>query len=138
MHHADAGRIRIPRALLVDDSKMNLTVLKALMKRLGTYELETAMDGKAALERLKRTDLPPFDMVLTDMWMPEMDGAGLAREIRADARLAPLPVYVITADVELEDSYSEKGFDDIVLKPVTIDSLTELLLAAEKKGGGAA
>ena len=138
VHHADAGRITIPRALLVDDSKMNLTVLKALMKRLGTYELETAMDGKAALERLKRTDLPPFDVVLTDMWMPEMDGAGLAREIRADARLAPLPVYVITADVELEDSYSEKGFDDIVLKPVTISSLTELLLAAERKGDDAA
>ena len=115
---------------------MNLTVLKALMKRLGTYELETAMDGKAALERLKRTDLPPFDVILTDMWMPEMDGAELAMAIRADERLAKLPVYVITADVELEDNYSEKGFDDIVLKPVTIDSLTELLMEREKKEGG--
>ena len=136
--HADDGRITIPRALLVDDSKMNLTVLKALMKRLGTYELETAMDGKAALERLQRTDLPPFDVVLTDMWMPVMDGEALAKAIRADERLAKMPVYVITADVELEDSYSEKGFDDIVLKPVTIDSLTELLMERERKEGGAA
>ena len=136
VHHAEEGKITIPRALLVDDSKMNLTVLKALMKRLGTYELETAMNGKAALERLKRTDLPPFDVILTDMWMPEMDGAELAMAIRADERLAKLPVYVITADVELEDNYSEKGFDDIVLKPVTIDSLTELLMEREKKEGG--
>jgi CheY-like chemotaxis protein len=117
---------------------MNLMVLKALMKRLGTYELETAMDGKAALERLQRTDLPAIDVVLTDMWMPEMDGEALAKAIRADARLAKLPVYVITADVELEDNYSEKGFDDIVLKPVTIDSLSELLMDRENPEGGAA
>ena len=131
--HGAAAAPKMPRALLVDDSKMNLTVLKALMKRLGTYELEVAMDGKEAWERLQRKDLPPFDVVLTDMWMPEMDGEALAKAIRADKTLAKLPVFVITADVELEDNYAEKGFDDIVLKPVTLDSLKDLLLT---QGGG--
>ena len=117
-----------PRALLVDDSKMNLTVLQALMKRLGTYEFETAMDGKEAWERLQRTDLPRFDVVLTDFWMPEMDGEALVKAIRSDKRFDKLPVFVITADVELEDNYAEKGFDDILLKPITLNALKELLL----------
>ena len=132
-HKVEAVEDKLPRALLVDDSKMNLTVLRSLMKRLGTYELEVAMDGKEALERLQRQDLPTFDVVLTDMWMPELDGEGLAKAIRADKRLEHLPVFVITADVELEDNYAEKGFDDIVLKPVTLNALTELLLT---QGGG--
>lgn len=127
---------RVPRALLVDDSKMNLTVLKALMKRLGTYEIETAMDGKEALARLQRTDLPGFDVILTDMWMPELDGEGLAKAVRADGRLSGLPIYVITADVELANNYSDKGFDDIVLKPVTLDTLNRLLVEPVSDDGG--
>ena len=131
--HVLSAETSVPRALLVDDSKMNLTVLKALMKRLGAYEFETAMDGNEAWERLQRTDLPPFDVVLTDMWMPEMDGEALAKAIRSEKRLENLPVFVITADVELEDNYAEKGFDDILLKPVTLNALKELLLT---QGGG--
>lgn len=111
------------RLLLVDDSKMNLMVLKALLKRLGHFEVETALDGKEAYERLQKKDLPRFDAVLTDMWMPEMDGAGLASVIREHPELFSMPIYVVTADVELQKDYAEKGFDDILLKPVTIDLL---------------
>lgn len=111
------------RLLLVDDSKMNLMVLKALLKRLGDFDVETAPDGKAAYERLEKKDQPRFDGVLTDMWMPEMDGAGLASVIREHPDLFSMPVYVVTADVELQKDYAEKGFDDIILKPVTIDLL---------------
>ena len=136
VHTVEAELAAKPRLLLVDDSKMNLSVLKALVKRLGNFEMETAMDGKEALERLKRTDMPEFDVVLTDMWMPEMDGEGLAKAIREDDRLAKLPVYVITADVELSDTYGDKGFDDILLKPVTMDGLRSLLPAFVLEGGG--
>ena len=136
VHTVEAQQAAKPRLLLVDDSKMNLSVLKALIKRLGNFEMETAMDGREALERLKRTDLPEFDVVLTDMWMPEMDGEGLAKAIREDDRLAKLPVYVITADVELSDTYGDKGFDDILLKPVTMDGLRSLLPAFVLEGGG--
>ena len=64
------------------------------------------------------------------MWMPELDGEGLAKAIRADARLAALPVHVVTADVELQETYAAKGFDRIVLKPVTVDALRSLFPAA--------
>ena len=120
----------VPRVLLVDDAKINLLVLKALVKKVGSFEIETAADGREALERLRRTDAPAFDAVLTDMWMPELDGEGLVKAIRADARLTALPVHVVTADVELEETYAAKGFDSILLKPVTVEALRPLFAAA--------
>ena len=114
---------------------MNLAVLKALVKRVGGFEVETAMDGREALARLKNPDAPKIDAVLTDMWMPELDGEGLAKAIRADATLAHMPIHVITADVELQETYAEKGFDSIILKPVTVGTLGPLLAGlAERKG----
>ena len=128
----------VPRILLVDDQKMNLAVLKAMVKRVGEFEIETAADGKEAFARLQDSDAPKIDAVLTDMWMPEMDGEGLAKAIRADAKLAHLPVHVITADVELEETYAEKGFDSIVLKPVTVTTISPLLVGiAEQKASAA-
>ena len=113
---------------------MNLTVLKAMIRRVGGFEMETAADGREALQRLQAKNAPKIDAVLTDMWMPELDGEGLAKAIHADASLAHLPVHVITADVELQENYSEKGFDSIILKPVTVGTLGPLLVGlAERK-----
>ena len=114
-----------PKVLLVDDSKMNLMVLKALLKKVGDFDIVTAMDGSEAFKLLRGPEGGSIDMVLTDMWMPQMDGEGLAKAIRADPLLSPMPVYVITADVELVSNYKEKGFDGIHLKPVTLEQLKE-------------
>ena len=118
-----------PRILLVDDSKMNLMVLNALLKRLGTYDISLASDGNEALALLRdaATTLRPFALVLTDYWMPNLDGAALVAAIRSDPHLAALPVHVVTADVELQPTYADKGFDSLLLKPVTPDSLRPLL-----------
>ena len=116
-----------PRILLVDDSKMNLMVLKALINRLGTYDIVLAADGNEALALLRDTSAPPFALVLTDYWMPNLDGAGLVSAIRADPRLAALPVHVVTADVELQPTYASKGFTSLLLKPVTANALRPLL-----------
>ena len=109
------------RVFVVDDSPVNRSVMKALLKKLGIANIELAEDGKAALDKLKKD--PSFDMVLTDMWMPVMDGAELVRSIRADERLARLKVCSITADVEARLTYKEQGFDALLLKPVTLDKL---------------
>lgn len=111
------------RVLIVDDAKMNLMVLKALLKKLGTFDVETATDGKAAYERLCDKTKPKFDVVLTDMWMPEMDGAELVAAVRKNKDLALLPIYVVTADVELQKDFDAKGFDGLLLKPVTLELL---------------
>ena len=123
---AAGGATALPRRILVvDDSPVNRAVLKAMLNKMGIDNLELAVDGKAALEVLEQD--PSFDLVLTDMWMPVMDGAELIKRIRADKRLAQLKVCSVTADVEALSTYREQGFDALLLKPVTVEKLLELL-----------
>ena len=121
------------RILVVDDSPVNRAVLKAMLKKLGVADLEFAVDGKAALDVLEKDQ--SFDLVMSDMWMPVMDGAELIKRIRSDGRLAHLKVCSITADVEARTIYRDQGFDALLLKPVTIERLTELLRSPEFRVG---
>jgi signal transduction histidine kinase/CheY-like chemotaxis protein len=120
------------RLLLADDSKMNLMVLKALLKHVSDFDVTTAADGQEALELLEAPDAKPFDLVLTDMWMPRMDGVGLVKAIRANPKYSSMRVVVVTADVEYQDKYEEMGFDGMLLKPITTDRLVKTLEEACK------
>ena len=111
--------------LIADDVPLNLSVLKALLKKVGVNDVETAVDGQAALEKLRNAERP-FDCVLTDIWMPNMNGRDLVAKIRADERFAELPVYAITADVEEQKTYAGRGFTGVLLKPLTIDTLSRM------------
>ncbi|MBR4653902.1 MAG: amino acid permease, partial [Kiritimatiellae bacterium] len=124
----------IRRILIVDDSKMNLMVLKAHLKRLGDYETVLAADGQEALAKLEAPGETPIDLVLTDMWMPNLDGEGLVKAIRANPALSSLRVLVVTADVEMREKAAEMKFDGILLKPVT----TAVLEQALRRNGGSA
>ena len=117
----------IRRILLVDDSKMNLLVLKALLKKLGNFEVATAENGQEALTQLQTPGAEPVDLVLTDMWMPELDGTGLVKAIRADPALASLRVIAVTADTEFQGKVEDLGFDGMLLKPVTLERLSNIL-----------
>ena len=120
--------VKMPRKiLLVDDSKMNRMVLKAHLKNIGDFEIAMAPDGKAALEVLEASGAEPFDLVLTDMWMPNLDGEGLVRAIRANPALASLRVVVVTADVEMRSKAVDMGFDDTLFKPVTAAKLADII-----------
>ena len=114
------------RILIVDDQKVNLIVLKTMLKKLGISDVTLAKDGKEALDTVLAAETP-FDLVLTDMWMPVMDGEGLVRALRAEAKFAALPVHVVTADTEMPAKFRDIGFDGILLKPVTVDKLRDLL-----------
>ena len=111
--------------LIVDDQKLNLRILQTMLARLGIHKVLTAENGKEALKTL--LDSGKVDIVLTDMSMPVMDGAGLVREIRKLPQLAAVPVYVITADVEMRSEYRQAGFDAMLIKPITLEKLKELL-----------
>ena len=117
------------RILLVDDSKMNLMVLKAHLKNLGFPDVALAADGQEALQILRDPAIPPFDLVFTDLWMPNLDGEGLVRAIRSDPKLASLRVVVVTADVELRANPDTIPCDAILYKPVTSAKLANLLAA---------
>jgi two-component system chemotaxis response regulator CheY len=103
-------------------------VLKALLKGMGDFEVVSAVDGQEALKILESPSEGPFDLVLTDMWMPNLDGGGLAREIRANPALASLRVIVVTADVEFREKAAEMGLDGILLKPITGEKLSRILV----------
>ena len=112
------------RVLVVDDSAVNRAVLKAMLAKIEVKNVTLAENGREALEILKHD--PDFNMVFTDLWMPEMDGRGLVQAIRADAKLSHLPVYLVTADVEVRGQTEADGFTDILLKPIKLENLRSL------------
>ena len=106
---------------------MNQLVLKAMFGKLGVKDMTFANNGREALEILRDSSARLFDLVLTDLFMPEMTGEELVAAIRADPALASLKVYLFTAEVERKNTYASSGFDGILLKPATLETLKGLL-----------
>ncbi len=109
--------------LIVDDIEMNLNVMLATFRKYGFKDIFKAHDGFEALERLKQQHV---DIVLTDIWMPKMDGFGLVESIRADEAFKSLPVHAITSDVESLKDDRAGLFTSIILKPLTTDKIQKL------------
>lgn len=86
------------RLLIVDDLPANRDVLSRRLQRQGHY-VATAENGREGLEKLRRE---PFDLVLLDVLMPEMDGYEMLQQIKADEGLRHLPVIMISALGELD------------------------------------
>jgi two-component system chemotaxis sensor kinase CheA len=102
---APAETVRARRLLVADDSITARTSLQCILESAG-FEVTTAPDGAAALNAL-HTD--PFDLVVSDVEMPRMDGFELTKRIRGETTLAGLPVVLITAREAKEDR--ERGLD---------------------------
>ena len=111
--------------LLVDDSELNLKVLEALCRKLGVKNTVTVSSGRDALKKMNDTR---FDAVLTDVWMPGMNGSELAEEIRRNPMWRDLPVYALTADVEMCKNENPAPFTEILLKPLRTENIADLLL----------
>ena len=112
------------RILIVDDVPMNLRVAKALFNKIGFGNVFTAGSGKDALEFL---DKQPVDLILSDMWMPEMNGAQLSTEIKRNPKFSRIPVVAQTADVESGGNFDMSHFDAIILKPLTKEKLSRMV-----------
>lgn len=113
------------RVLVADDNDVNRAVMKAFLDRLG-HDAVYVEDGRAAVEAYMSQ--APFDLVLMDITMPEMDGVEALREIRRHERdrgAAPTPVIAFSAHAMQQhiESYMASGFDGYVTKPVRADSL---------------
>ncbi|MBR5837588.1 MAG: response regulator, partial [Victivallales bacterium] len=117
----DCGEMSL---LLVDDIEMNLRVLAAVCKKFGFKDIVTAHDGVEALEKMQQQH---FHLVLSDIWMPNMDGFGLIEKIRQDESLKGIPVVAITADASSETDARSKLFSTVVLKPITSAKLQEIM-----------
>jgi len=108
------------RILVVDDSSVNIRVLEGLLKVIGFKKIDSATGGAEALNRLKGSK---YDIILTDIQMPGMDGAQLARAVRAMPDYAETPVYAVTADTNAPQTCAGCGFTDILFKPMTLAEL---------------
>ncbi|MCC8404535.1 response regulator [Paraburkholderia sp. MMS20-SJTN17] len=105
--------------LVVDDQPANRELIVAQLATLG-YEAHMADSGAAALRRFNERH---YDLVMTDINMPEMDGYALARCLRDQG--ASVPIVAITAHVAAEERArcAQAGIDEILLKPVLLDTM---------------
>ena len=107
-----------PTILVVDDSKLvRFTVQKALESvNLTVY---TASDGKEALDFLTASKNPGIDVILTDLNMPNMDGAELCIQIRKNNKLKSKPVLFLTSETgkDTESRLFKIGATDFLVKP---------------------
>ncbi|TXD82084.1 response regulator, partial [Mitsuaria sp. TWR114] len=115
-----------PLVMVVDDSLTVRRVTQRLLEREG-YRVLLAKDGLDAMERLAGEELP--QLVLSDIEMPRMDGFDLVRNLRADARLAGLPVIMITSRIaQKHRDYAQRlGVEDYLGKPYDEEHLLGLI-----------
>ncbi len=101
--------------LVVDDNKVNRMLLIRSLEQQG-HRVSAAVNGREALDLLRAN---PFDLVLLDIEMPEMDGYQVLSVMKQDARLRHIPVIMVTAVDEIESAIRciEMGAEDYLPKP---------------------
>lgn len=114
------------KILVVDDNKMNIKVLKGLLKQ-NKVQPDEAMSGK---ECLALTEQNTYDLIFLDHMMPEMDGIETLHAMKEKKLCENTPVIMLTANAIAGDRerYLAEGFDDFVSKPVMPQALNEVLL----------
>ncbi len=114
------------RVLLAEDHPLNQRVALRMLERLG-YRADVAANGREVLERLAQA---PYDVVLMDVQMPEMNGLDASRAICARWPVSQRPrIIAMTAEAMEGDRESclAAGMDDYVVKPVSLDQLRHAL-----------
>ena len=120
------------KVLIVDDSRSLRLVLKRELNAIGITNTDAAEDGNAAIEALRRE---PFDLMLLDMEMPELDGMGVLRIIKADPELNHVPVIIVSGSEQFDrtveciqmgaEDYLPKPFNSILLRARVFSALAK-------------
>jgi two-component system KDP operon response regulator KdpE len=119
------------RVLVVDDEPQITRVLRTVLSSQG-YQVRTAAEGEAALSNF--TEWRP-ELVITDLYMPHMDGVELCRRIRAVSNV-PIIVLSVKGEERSKVEALDSGADDYVTKPFGIDELLARVRAALRRSGG--
>ncbi|MCY1636247.1 MULTISPECIES: response regulator [Marinifilum] len=112
--------------LLVEDNKLNQTVVKFTLKRYG-YLIDVANNGLEAVDMYKEGN---YDFILMDVMMPEMDGLEATKIIREiENGQERIPIIALTADIMVanEEKCIENGMDAHLSKPFDVDHLFKVL-----------
>jgi two-component system cell cycle response regulator DivK len=116
----------LPLVLIADDKDRNRLLARDLLRlaRFRTLEAATAAEGIA----LASEHLP--DVILMDLRLPDMDGTGAARLLRAEPRTAPIPVVAVTAlplHGDDDDWLLDAGFAGYIVKPIDVDAFPDVV-----------
>lgn len=118
------------RVLLVEDIEINMEIAKELLTQTGVA-VETAMNGRLAVERVHEMPAGYYDLIFMDIQMPEMNGYEATKAIRASERedLKTIPIIAMSADVFMDDikRTQDVGMNGHVAKPIKIENLMEAL-----------
>jgi two-component system sensor histidine kinase/response regulator len=121
----DVTALQGKKILVVDDNHTNLTILKALLERWN-FKPEIVSAGLDALEILKKDE--SFNLIITDMQMPQMDGVMLAKEIRARSMSIPI---ILLSSIGMESKLKYPGlFNSVINKPAKNKQLLKLIQSA--------
>ena len=112
------------KILIVDDFSTMRRIIKNLLRDLGFNNTSEADDGHTALPMLQTGQ---FDFLVTDWNMPGMTGIELLKKIRADAKIAKLPILMVTAEAKREQiiEAAQAGVNGYVIKPFTAQALKD-------------
>ncbi len=122
---APSNRLGGVRILLTEDNLINQQIAVELLEGVGA-RVEVANHGGEAVRMLQGVAFPPpYDLVLMDLQMPEMDGFQATARIRSDPRFAKLPIIAMTAHATMEERQRclDAGMNDHVSKPIDPDAL---------------
>jgi two-component system, chemotaxis family, chemotaxis protein CheY len=112
------------KILVVDDFSTMRRIVKNLLRDLGFTNTLEADDGKTALPKLQAGGI---DFLVTDWNMPGMNGLDLLKAVRADPKLANMPVLMVTAEAKREQIImaAQAGVNGYIIKPFTAATLKE-------------
>jgi DNA-binding response OmpR family regulator len=117
--------------LVADDEPLFREVVTEILKR-AKYKVVSAVDGQEGWEKLEASGA---DMAVLDLNMPRLDGVGLIKLIRADARYADMPIMLLTVRDMVEDQVAgfERGADDYMTKPFDREMFLARLKVMERR-----
>ncbi len=127
---ADAPAAAKPlRVLVAEDNRVNQLLMTAMLAQMG-HHADVVADGREAVRQVQEA---PYDVVLMDVQMPEMDGVAATRAIRRLGGTAGrVPIVAVSANVlpEQQAAYRDAGMNDLVPKPVEQARLAQAIAAA--------
>ena len=103
------------RILVVDDEADLVDMVRRKLERNG-FMVEVAYNGREAIEKVSSHE---FDLILTDVVMPVMDGFTFYKNLKDNPDTSKIPVIILTARSNMEGSFRALGADDFLTKPVT-------------------
>jgi sigma-B regulation protein RsbU (phosphoserine phosphatase) len=121
------------RILLVEDSSTTRRMLAMMLEEEG-YDVRTAVDGSDGLVKAREDPRP--ELILTDYEMPELDGPGLYRAVKADEELRTIPVVVLTSHGDV--GALESAADEVIRKPKSPGDTQEMFARIRARFQGAA